>query len=132
MTKQEIYREIEQQFGFVPLFIKALPDDSLESDWLNIKMTQFGDSGSIPAKYKQLAGLAVAAATKDEHCVLWHTEMAKAKGATDEEIREILRCVYDTVGWGVVLKGVALDYGEFKRELQRMEDYMSSKQKTSV
>ena len=132
MTKQEIYREMEEQFGFVPLFLKALPDDTLERDWEHIKMTQFGESGAVPAKYKQLAGLAAAAAVKGDYAVLWHTEMAKAKGATDAEIREVLRYVYDTVGWSVLLSGVGLDYDEFNRELHRMEEHMSSRERASV
>jgi hypothetical protein len=33
MSRQEVYREIEEAFGLVPTFFKLVPDSSLELEW---------------------------------------------------------------------------------------------------
>jgi AhpD family alkylhydroperoxidase len=42
----------------------------------------------IPNKYKELLMLAVHAETRCRYCTLFHTEVARMFGATDEEIQE--------------------------------------------
>jgi hypothetical protein len=37
MTRQEVYREIEDMFGLVPSFFKEVPDSSLELEWKPFK-----------------------------------------------------------------------------------------------
>ena len=63
MTRKEVYAEIEQMFGLVPTFFKAIPDNSLGLEWQLMKTVQF-EEGAIPNKYRELIGLGIAATTK--------------------------------------------------------------------
>jgi hypothetical protein len=40
MNRQEVYKDIEGMFGFVPSFLKAVPDSSLELEWTLMKRVQ--------------------------------------------------------------------------------------------
>jgi len=33
MKREEVYKSIEEMFGFVPSFFKAIPDSSLDLEW---------------------------------------------------------------------------------------------------
>ena len=63
MTRAEIYRQMEETLGLVPTFFKSLPDSSLELEWTLFNRVQ-NEPGPIPNKYRELAGLAVAAVMK--------------------------------------------------------------------
>ena len=41
MNRDEIYKDIEEMFGFVPSFMKVIPDSSLELEWKLMKGKQF-------------------------------------------------------------------------------------------
>ena len=69
MTKQEIYKEIEEMFGLVPMMFKAIPDSSLELEWKLFKRVQF-EEGPIPNKYRELIGVAISAISKCRYCVV--------------------------------------------------------------
>jgi len=124
MNRQQVYRDIEKEFGFVPSFFEALPDDVLEHDWETFKVLELQE-GKLPLKYRNLVGLGVAAAIRCRYCTLYHTEMARANGATDDEIHEALRYTMNTVGWSSFLNGIQLDYEKFKDELHRIAEYKS-------
>ena len=126
MTRSEIYRDVEEHFGLVPSFIKGLPDDTIEHDWELYKALEMQD-GKLGLKQKNLIGLGVAGAIKCRYCVLYHTEMAKMNGATDDEIREALRFAMDTAGWSTFINGMQVDYDQFKDELVKIKDYVSKK-----
>jgi len=63
--------------------LKKLPDSTLELEWGLMKQSEMAP-GAIPNKYRELIGLAVAAATRCKYCTLFHTEMAKPNGAMNE------------------------------------------------
>lgn len=126
MTRNEVYRDIEESFGFVPTFVKYLPDDTLEHDWLSMKAIEL-EEGKLGNKTKHLIGLAVSGAIKCHFCTLFHTVGARKSGATDEEISETLRVAMDTTGWSTYLNGMQFDYEQFKRELEQMGEYMQKK-----
>ena len=56
---EDALKDIEKSFGFVPGFLKGLPQDVLIHDWPLMKKYTLGES-KIPAKYRELMGLAVA------------------------------------------------------------------------
>jgi AhpD family alkylhydroperoxidase len=87
MTKEEVYRDIEQTLGKVPVFFKLVPERSLELEWKLFKTLQLEDS-PIPHKYRELIGVAISAVTKCKYCSFFHTEVAKLFGATDDEIED--------------------------------------------
>jgi len=126
MTRMEVYREIEETLGLVPSFMKALPDDVLEHEWKIFRSIQL-DEGKVPNKYRELIGIGIAAVSKCRYCTLYHTEAAKLFGATDEEINEALRFAKSSAGWSAYINGLQLDYEEFKDELRRIGNYVTSK-----
>jgi AhpD family alkylhydroperoxidase len=85
MNRQQIYQEMEKTMGGVPSFFKTLPDSSLELEWQLMKRVQM-EKGAIPNKYRELIGLAVAAAVHCRYCTFFHTEIAKVSGASEAEI----------------------------------------------
>ncbi|HEY3385288.1 MAG TPA: hypothetical protein VGK46_02190, partial [Saprospiraceae bacterium] len=57
---QKAIKEIEEQFGTVPVMFKVFPDYALPGAWENFKALS-GPESKIPAKYRELLQLAVAA-----------------------------------------------------------------------
>jgi AhpD family alkylhydroperoxidase len=119
MTRKEVYKQIEEMFGLVPSFFKAIPDSSLEMEWQLFKRVQF-DEGPIPNKYRELIGLGIAAVSKCRYCVLFHTEVAKLHGATDAEIEDAVHFAKSNAGWSAYLNGLAFDFEDFKAELEEI------------
>jgi len=127
MSREEVYKEMEDMFGLVPSFFKAVPDSTLEFEWELFKRIQL-EEGAIPNKYKELVGLAVSAATKCRFCVLAHTEFARLHGATDEEIEEAVHFAKFSAGWSTYLHGMQEDYDQFKDEIRRACDHVRAKE----
>jgi AhpD family alkylhydroperoxidase len=117
MTRQQVYKEIEEMFGLVPEFIKAIPDSSLELEWNLMKRVQF-EEGPIPNKYRELIGLGIAASTKCRYCTFFHTEVAKLNGATDAEIEDAIHYAKSSAGWSAWLNGNQFDYEKFRQEVK--------------
>jgi AhpD family alkylhydroperoxidase len=126
MTRQEVYRDMEETLGLVPSFFKIVPDATLEQDWQAFKNIQLAE-GVVPNKYKELVGLGISAVTKCRYCTLFHTHVAKMHGATDEEIHEVLRFAGNTALWSTWLNGNEVDYEEFSDELRRIGEYLTAK-----
>ncbi len=127
MDRQEVYKEIEQMFGLVPSFFKMIPDSSLELEWKLFKRVQL-DEGPIPNKYRELIGVAIAAATKCRYCSLYHTEVAKLNGATDAEIEDAVHFAKSSAGWSTYLNGMQMDYEQFKAEVSQACEHVRSMQ----
>lgn len=123
MSRKQIYDEMQTTLGVVPTMFKSLPDFTLEHEWELFKRTQF-DSGAVPSKYRELAGLAIAAVTKCRYCIFFHAEMAKLSGATNEEIEDILHFAKSTVGWSAYISGLQIDYEQFKSEVRTVCDHL--------
>jgi len=127
MTREEVYKDVEGMFGLVPSFLKLIPDSDLELEWKLMKRVQF-DEGPIPNKYRELIGVAVSAATKCRYCSLFHSEVAKLYGATDEEIENAVHFAKSSAGWSTYINGMQIDYEEFKSEIKQACDYVRSHQ----
>lgn len=126
MTKEEVYRDIEQTMGKVPAFFKLVPERSLELEWKLFKTLQLEDS-PIPHKYRELIGVAISAVTKCKYCSFFHTEIAKLFGATDEEIEDAVHYAKSSAGWSAYLNGMQVDYDQFKDELLESIEYVRTK-----
>ncbi len=113
--------------GRVPTMFKTVPDNTLELEWGLFKKTQVEET-AIPAKYRELIGLAISGVTKCRYCALFHTEVAKLFGATDAEIEDALHFAKSSVGWSAYINGLQLDYEQFKSEVHKICDYVRSKQ----
>jgi len=127
MNRQEVYQEIEEMFGLVPSMFKVVPDSSLELEWRLFKRVQF-DEGPIPNKYRELIGVAIAAATKCRYCALYHSEVAKLNGATEDEIEDAVHYAKSSAGWSTYINGLQLDYDEFKDEVLQACEHVRSMQ----
>ena len=131
MTRDEIYKDIEETFGLVPSFFKKVPDRSLELEWKTFKVVQLGES-EIPNKYRELIGLGISAVTKCQYCLYYHTEVAKLFGATDVEIEDAVHYAKGTASWSTYLNGMQMDFGQFKSELDSACHYIKQKQAVPV
>jgi len=57
----------------------------------------------VPAKYRELMGLAVAANIKCPYCQLFHKSVAQMYGATEEELAEIAFLASYTSRWSSMI-----------------------------
>jgi AhpD family alkylhydroperoxidase len=116
MKRQEIYKEIENTWGTIPVTFKKISNSSLEFEWRLMKLLQM-EPGPIPNKYRALMGLAMATAARCRYCTLFHTEMAKLNGATDAEIEDAMHISKTSAGWSAYLNGARPDFDQFKEEI---------------
>jgi AhpD family alkylhydroperoxidase len=130
MSREEIYREIEEMFGLVPSMFKVVPDSSLELEWKLFKRVQF-DEGPIPNKYRELIGIAISAATKCRYCAVYHTEVAKLYGATDAEIEDAVHYAKSSAGWSTYINGLQVDFNQFKEEVRQACEHVRAIQKAA-
>jgi AhpD family alkylhydroperoxidase len=119
MNRTEVLKEVEGLFGFVPDWLKDMPDSVVGNLWEFFGKVELGKT-EIPNKYKELIGLAVAATIKCRYCTLFHTEAAKANGATSGEIKEALLMGGATNLFSTWLNGSEYDFEKFKRETLKM------------
>lgn len=130
MKRDEVYREIEETFGLVPSFFKLVPDSSLRLEWDLFRRVQM-EEGPIPNKYRELIGVAIAAATKCRYCAVFHTEVAKLNGATDAEIEDAVHYAKSAAGWSAYINGMQVDYDQFKSEVSQACEHIRRKMKAA-
>jgi AhpD family alkylhydroperoxidase len=126
MSYQQTVREIENTFGSMPGFLKNAPQDVLIQMWPIMKKYELGES-VIPQKYREMMALATAAAMKCPYCQMFHKEVAKMYGASEEELNELAAIVAQTSFWSAILHTQNYDMNKFLQELQAMGSYMSKK-----
>jgi AhpD family alkylhydroperoxidase len=110
------YADIEATFGSVPTFLRVFPAEGIAGAWSEMKSLQLNPKTALSNKEKELIGLAVAAQIPCHYCIYFHTESAKADGATDEEVREAIAMSALTRHWSTVLNGSQIDMEAFKQE----------------
>jgi AhpD family alkylhydroperoxidase len=127
MNREEIYRQMRDMLGVVPSFFKTIPDSSLELEWELFQQVQFRE-GPIPNKYRELIGIAIAAARGCPYCAFFHTEVAKLNGATQEEIEDAVHFAKSSVGWSTYLNGLQIPLEEFKEEVLKACEHVRQRQ----
>jgi AhpD family alkylhydroperoxidase len=115
--------DIKATVGFVPGFMKAVPDIALPGAWEEMKGLQLNPNTALPGKAKELIGLAVAAQIPCKYCIYAHTEFAKLNGATDAEINEAVLIGALARHWSTFLNGMQLDEAKFRSEIAKMLEY---------
>src|SRR5438067_1842748 len=113
---QAVYRDIEQTLGSVPTFFKMFPESGIAGAWAEFKAVQLNPKTKLDGKTKELIGLAVSAQIPCQYCIYFHTAVAKANGASDEEIREAVAMAAIARHWSTVLNGMQVDLATFKSE----------------
>ncbi len=121
---EDTLKDIEKSLGIVPGFMKGLPQNVLIHDWPLFKKYTLGES-KIPAKYRELMGLAVAANIKCPYCQLFHKSAAQMMGATPEELAEIAFLASNTSRWSAIIHAQHYDYDTFAKETQQIGQYLS-------
>jgi AhpD family alkylhydroperoxidase len=117
-------KQIEKTFGFVPDFFgKALPKHAHDEEWSVFLNFQLGET-ALPGKTKQLIGLAVASEIKCKYCIYFHTQAAKAMGATEEELKEACFMGGHTDQMSNSISGMQVDYDRFKADTDRAIAFM--------
>jgi len=118
MGRQDIDREMKETMGAVLVAFDRIPDELVTPEWDLMKRLQLGET-LIPAKYKELIGLAVSAVSRCRYGILLHTEGARLHGASDGEIAEAVHYAKVELGWSIQLAGLQVDYEAFAREVER-------------
>jgi AhpD family alkylhydroperoxidase len=124
--REAVEREIKETLGIVPSFFEGMPDQTIDEEWRLFKHWELGKT-LIPNKYKELLMLAVHSETRCRYCTLFHTEVARLFGATQEEIQEAVVLAKHTVGWSVYLNGIQADYDQFAKEVKQIGKYLKPK-----
>ena len=117
-------KDIKKSIGIVPGFMKALPQNVLIHEWPLFKKYTLEES-KIPAKYRELMGLAVAANIKCPYCQLFHMSVAKMDGATAEELAETAFLASYTSRWSSMIHAQHYDYDTFAKETAQIGQYLS-------
>lgn len=127
MSREEIFAEMKEALGLVPGFFEAMPEDSLAREWDLFKRYVLQPEGEIPPKYRELIGVAAAAAKGCWYCSNFHTGVAKMHGATDAEIEEAVHLAKFGAGWSAYLNGTLYDQEKFLKELGEVGAYLTQK-----
>ena len=125
---KETLADIKKTMGLVLDQFKAIPPEALPHEWAEMKTFSFGKT-KIPAKYRELMGLAIAASIKCPYCIYFHTRAARMNGATDEEIAETAMLTRFTTGWSSILHVADIDLAEFKKQFTDFEEYVKKQTK---
>jgi AhpD family alkylhydroperoxidase len=109
--------DIKATLGTVPDSFSRYPKAALPGAWQALKALELSGDTALPAKVKDLIGLAVAAQIPCSYCIFVDTESARHDGATDAEISEAIAVAGLTRDWSTVLNGMQTDLAEFKKEV---------------
>jgi AhpD family alkylhydroperoxidase len=114
------YNEMQRMFGFVPQFMKQFPANAIPGAWMEMRDVEMMPHQNMPPKVLSLVGLGVAAQIPCRYCIAYETDMAKAQGATDEEINEALAMAAHTRNFSTLLNGLQINEATFKADIARM------------
>lgn len=119
----ETMAEIEETFGLVPPPLGTIPEDDTVTEWPFFKKYTVGES-EIPAKYRELMGLAVAANIKCPYCAVFHREAAKLHGASDDELREAYSLASFTSRYSAMMHAQQYPLDEFEEKLEQIGEHL--------
>jgi AhpD family alkylhydroperoxidase len=109
--------DVQKTLGFMPGFIKALPDEMVPGAWAELKSLQASPNTALPCFVKEIIGVAVAAQMPSAPLVYGYTQVAKASGATQAQIADGVAVAAITRHWSTFMNGIQLDETKFRAEL---------------
>ena len=109
--------EMKEMLGGVPAELQLYPQSARAAGWAMMKSTDLNENTALPAKTRELIGLAVAAQIPCRYCVYYHIKAASAAGASQEEIREAVHQASLTRHWSTILYGNQYDLETYKAEI---------------
>jgi len=113
---ETVVTEMEETLGMIPPPLDSIPQDDADVEWRTFEKYTVEET-EIPAKYRELMGLAVAANIKCPYCTHFHTEAAKMHGATDAELREAYVLASFTSRYSAMLHAAQYDLDEFEEKV---------------
>jgi len=113
---EDTYKEIEATFGVVPSHVRMYPKSAVAGAWAMTKGLLTDQGNALEPKVKSLINLAVAAQIPCRYCIWLETKMAKAQGATAEEVAEAVAQAAYVRHWSTVIHGMQIDFETFKTE----------------
>jgi AhpD family alkylhydroperoxidase len=125
LTYEETREDIEESLGLMPGYFDALNEDDLVNEWPNFKRHALGEN-EIPAKYRELIGLAIAANIKCPYCQLFHKEAAKMHGASEAELAEAAFLASWTSRYSSLIHAQDYDFDTFADEFGQIADHLQS------
>ena len=114
---ESVRKDIETQLGFLPNFFRAVPEVVLPGLWGEFRSLRINDSTALPCKIKELIALAVSSQTACKACTYGATEIAKATGATEQEIGEAAALASLTRHWSTFMNGIQIELGKHQAEV---------------
>ncbi len=125
-NREEALREIKEMFGLVPEWLRQVPESALPGLWGQMSQFYLAET-TIPNKYKELIGIGVSGATRCRYCALFHTELARMFGATDEEIAEASMMGAMSMNASTFVNAQQIDYEQFRKETLQAVKYVKNK-----
>jgi AhpD family alkylhydroperoxidase len=122
VSRQEIYGQIEQAFGFVPGWWDGAPDAVLEQWW-----TLFGwlsADTALSARDKVLIAFGAAAAVHCEYCVPFHTAQLALHGMGEDEVKDASWAAQSVTGLSAYLYGIGYSHAQFAQELEKVVEHI--------
>ncbi len=123
-TIQKTKNEIIGTFGFYPTIFEIIPDYQVPGMWAYFNAAN-GPQNAIPPKYRELINLAVAAQIPCDYCIYYHTEVAKAMGASEDEVKEAIVSASSTRAFSMIIQGNGVELDQFKDEFKKMMAFMA-------
>lgn len=117
--------DVETTLGTVPGFLETLPEGDLVNEWPTFKKYLVGET-EIPAKYRELIGLAVAANIRCPYCTHFHRGAAQLQGATEAELAEISFLASYTPRYSAMLHAQEYDQDTFQNEAERIAEHLQT------
>ena len=114
---RQCYEEIENRFGFVPEFLKSLPDTGIVGAWNEFTQLYLNPNSALEQKTKDLIGMAVAAQAPCNYCTYMVRELAPLDSVSEEELKEAVSMAAITRHWSSVLNGLQPDELTFRLEV---------------
>ena len=129
-ASKKVQTEMEEAFGTFPVFMKVFPEHLRAAAWEWMKAWHSPEA-AIPAKYSELIAHGAASQIPCNHCVYYHTEMAKMLGATEAEIQEAVAKAAEVSHWSTVLNGAGIEFEAFKAEFDKILAHMKKQSEAS-
>lgn len=113
--------EIAETFGMVPPPLGTIPDDDTVTEWPYFRNYTV-EGSEIPAKYRELIGLAIAANSTCPYGTYFHRTAAELQDATDVELREVYSLGSFTTRYNSMSHAQKYDLGEFESKVDQLAD----------
>jgi len=127
-----VYKDMENNFGFVPSFVRSYSQSALPGAWKELKSVMMSPNTVLTPKTKDLISLAVGSQVPCNYCVYIDTSFAKLDGASNTEIQESIAMAGLVRHWSTFLNGIQQDEKSFEKEADEIFRYAKAHQPKTV